>query len=45
VYRNLGSRLAYVSQDRELTSVFLGGAAALLLAGAATSILWFRRVP
>jgi Ca-activated chloride channel family protein len=45
VYRNLGSRLAYVSQDRELTSVFLGGAAVLLLAGAATSILWFRRVP
>ncbi len=45
VYRNLGSRLAYVSEDRELTSVFLGGAAGLLLLGAATSIVWFRRLP
>jgi len=45
VYRNLGSRLAYTREDRELTSTFLGGAAALLLLGAASSILWFRRLP
>ncbi len=45
VYRNLGSRLAYARRDRELTSRFLGGAAAVLLLGAAASILWFRRLP
>ena len=45
VYRDLGSRLTYVKEKRELTSVFMGGAAVLLLLGAAASILWFHRLP
>ena len=45
VYRNLGSRLTYVEGKRELTSYFMGGAAVLLLLGAAASIAWFLRLP
>jgi Ca-activated chloride channel family protein len=45
VYRDLSSRITYVEQKRELTSWFMGGAAALLLLGAAASIIWFRRIP
>ena len=45
VYRDLSSRITYVEQTRELTSWFMGGAAALLLLGAAASIVWFRRLP
>jgi Ca-activated chloride channel homolog len=45
VYRNLGSRLTYVEEKRELTSYFMGGAAVLLLLGAAASIAWFLRLP
>jgi Ca-activated chloride channel homolog len=45
VYRDLGSRLTYVKEKRELTSLFMGGAAVLLLLGAAASIVWFHRLP
>jgi Ca-activated chloride channel family protein len=45
VYRDLGSRLTYVEEKRELTSYFMGGAAVLLLLGAAASIAWFLRLP
>jgi Ca-activated chloride channel homolog len=45
VYRDLGSRLTYVEEKRELTSYFMGGAAVLLLLGAAASISWFLRLP
>jgi Ca-activated chloride channel homolog len=45
VYRDLGTRLTYVEEKRELTSLFMGGSALLLLAGAAASIAWFRRLP
>ena len=45
VYRDLGTRLTYVEEKRELTSYFMAGAAALLLAGAAASIAWFLRLP
>jgi Ca-activated chloride channel homolog len=45
VYRDLGSRLTYVKEKRELTSYFMGGAAVLLLLGAAASIAWFLRLP
>jgi Ca-activated chloride channel homolog len=45
VYRDLGSRLTYVEEKRELTSYFMGGAAVLLLLGAAASITWFLRLP
>jgi Ca-activated chloride channel family protein len=45
VYRRLGSRLGTRRQSREITDLFAGGSAALLLAGGALSALWFRRVP
>jgi hypothetical protein len=34
-----------VEEKRELTSLFMGGSALLLLLGAAASIAWFRRIP
>jgi Ca-activated chloride channel family protein len=45
VYRDLGTRLTYVKEKRELTSYFMGGAALLLVLGAAASIIWFLRLP
>jgi Ca-activated chloride channel family protein len=45
VYRDLGTRLTYVEEKRELTSLFMGGAAVMLLLGAAASIAWFHRLP
>jgi Ca-activated chloride channel family protein len=45
VYEELGSRIGRRKQDREVTDVFAGGSAALLLVGGALSALWFRRVP
>jgi Ca-activated chloride channel family protein len=45
VYTRLGSRLGSTKEDREITDVFAGGAALLLLGGGALSMLWFRRVP
>lgn len=45
VYEDLGSRLGHRDKSREVTDVFAGGSAALLLAGGLLSALWFRRVP
>jgi Ca-activated chloride channel family protein len=45
VYERLGSRLGKRNENRELTDVFAGGSALLLLAGGALSVGWFRRVP
>ena len=45
VYERLGSRIGHRRERREMTDVFAGGSAALLLAGGALSALWFRRVP
>jgi len=45
VYQRLGSRLGTRRQSREITDLFAGGSAALLLAGGFLSALWFRRVP
>jgi Ca-activated chloride channel homolog len=45
VYRRLGSLLGHKTEDREITDVFAGGAALLLLAGGGMSMLWFRRLP
>ena len=45
VYERLGSRLGSHKQSREVTDIFAGGSAALLLVGGALSALWFRRVP
>lgn len=45
VYEDLGSRLGERDELREITDVFSGGAAALLLLGGAMSAFLFRRVP
>jgi Ca-activated chloride channel homolog len=44
VYEQLGSRIGYRKQQRELTAAFSGGALSLLAAGALLSLHWFRRV-
>ena len=45
VYEELGSRLGHRDKEREVTDVFAGGSAALLLVGGLISVYWFRRVP
>jgi Ca-activated chloride channel homolog len=45
VYEQLGSRIGSRSQRREVTDLFAGGSAVLLLAGGALSAVWFRRLP
>jgi Ca-activated chloride channel family protein len=45
VYRELGSRVTYAREEREVTATFLAGAVALLLAGAGLSLILFRRLP
>jgi Ca-activated chloride channel family protein len=45
VYRNLKSRVGTVQKREELTFAFAIGAVAFLLAGAALSLVWLRRVP
>jgi Ca-activated chloride channel family protein len=44
VYEQLGSRIGTRDEKREITAAFSGGAFALLVAGAALSLLWFRRL-
>lgn len=44
VYKRLGSRLGHRTINREMTDVFGGVAALLLLLGGGMSALWFRRV-
>ena len=43
VYDKLGSQLGHKDEKRQVTAWFAGGAAALLLAGAAMSLGWFGR--
>ena len=45
VYERLGSRLGTHKTAREVTDLFAGGSALLLLGGGAMSLLFFRRVP
>lgn len=45
VYKDLGSRLGRRSERREITDVFAGAAAALLLVAGSVSALLFRSVP
>jgi Ca-activated chloride channel homolog len=45
VYEELGSRLGTRQEDREVTDVFAGVAAALLLVAATISAILFKRVP
>ncbi|HST24740.1 MAG TPA: VWA domain-containing protein [Gaiellaceae bacterium] len=45
VYKRLGSLLGSKKEDREITDVFAGGAALLLLTGGGLSMFWFRRLP
>ncbi len=44
VYKHLGSLLGHKSEDREITDVFAGSAALLLLVGGGMSMFWFRRL-
>jgi len=44
VYKQLGSRIGYRDEPRELTAAFSGGALVLLAAGALLSLHWFRRL-
>jgi Ca-activated chloride channel family protein len=44
VYEQLGSRIGTRDEKREITAAFSGGALALLAAGGALSLYWFRRL-
>jgi len=44
VYEQLGSRIGYRDEQREITAAFTGGALALLAGGALLSLHWFRRL-
>jgi Ca-activated chloride channel family protein len=45
VYRDLGSSLGFVEEEREVTAAFAAAGAVLILAGGALSTLWFGRLP
>jgi Ca-activated chloride channel family protein len=45
VYKRLGSRLGHRRESRQMSDVFGGVSALLLLAGGTLSALWFRRMP
>jgi Ca-activated chloride channel family protein len=45
VYEELGSRVGYNEEEREITLAFVGAGTLLLLIGATLSALWFNRLP
>jgi Ca-activated chloride channel homolog len=45
IYQKLGSQLGRRHVKREVSDLFAGGSAALMLLGGALSALWFKRVP
>ncbi|HEX2513483.1 MAG TPA: VWA domain-containing protein, partial [Chloroflexota bacterium] len=45
VYRDIGSRIGYIEEPREVTSFFAGAGAVLLAAGGALSLVWLNRFP
>ena len=45
IYADIGTTIATVREQQEITVMFVGAAAALLLAAAGLSVVWFRRLP
>lgn len=45
IYIDIGSSIGFTTEDREITSWFVGGALAALLGTGALSLLWFSRLP
>ena len=45
VYRGLGSTLGFEKEQQEVTAVAAGIGAALLIASALVSLIWFQRIP
>lgn len=45
VYANIGSSVGYTTEQRDITTTFVGVSLAVLFAAAAASQLWFSRLP
>lgn len=45
VYADIGSSVGYTSEQRDITTTFVGASMAVLFAAAALSQLWFSRLP
>jgi Ca-activated chloride channel family protein len=45
IYDNLGSRIGFRKEEREITAAFAGGGLGLMLAGGLLSMMWFGRLP
>ncbi len=45
IYKDLGSQLGFVKEQREMTFLFAGLGLALILAGGISSLVWFSRFP
>ncbi|MDQ3785282.1 MAG: hypothetical protein M3360_10500 [Actinomycetota bacterium] len=45
IYADIGTTISTGREPQEITVVFVGAAAALPLAAAGLSVIWFRRLP